>query len=120
MHTTNSVLLAIWPKGRCPMLEDPWRIVWGDRTPATLNDYHTHQHDTTIQRRTPQGATILYLYPDVIADLRWDPWGGRWSLTGAGIRPVALWVDDPRASEDLLQFAIRGLPIEYRVIIHRS
>jgi hypothetical protein len=73
MPTKHSMLLAIWPKGRSPILEDPWRVLWEDRTPATLDDYDLHKHDTAIQRITRKGTTIGYLCPDVIGDLRWDP-----------------------------------------------
>jgi hypothetical protein len=120
MPKQNSMLLAIWPKGRCPVMEDPWRIAWEDRTPATLSDYNLHRRDTAIERTTRQGATVRYLFPDVVGELRWDPRGGHWSLTGTGIHPIALWIDDPQASDDDLRLAIRALPIEYRVIVRRS
>jgi hypothetical protein len=120
MDKRNSMLIAIWLKGRGPLLANPWRIIWEDRTPATLSDYFMHKGDTAIERITRQGGTVRYLYPDVVATLHWDPWGGRWSLTGSEIEPYALWIDDPQASDDELRLAILSLPVEYRVIIHRA
>jgi hypothetical protein len=119
MRSKNSVLIAIWPSGRTPGLEPPWRILWEDRSPATLEDYRLHEGDTSVDRSTKEGTTIRSLYPDLVAHLHWDTWGCHWSLTGDGLEPLALWITDPSASNEQLRLAVSSLPIEYRVIIHR-
>jgi len=98
----------------------PSTIVWEDGSSATLEDYFAHRSDTQKWVSDPSGGIRLHLYPDVIADVRYDGFGRVWSISGDAIEPEALYVTDPDATDYEITLALSALPMTYRHVIHRD
>jgi len=98
----------------------PSTIVWEDGSSATLEDYFAHRSDTQKWVSDPSGGIRLHLYPDVIADVRYDGFGRVWAISGDAIEPEALYVTDPDATDYEITLALSALPMTYRHVIHRD
>ena len=114
----NIALIAQWTLDQDPSIDPPRTVRWADDTPATHNDYLAHLLDTHTCVTTTEGIK-LYMYPAIIADVRYDYSARRWVIGGAGIMPVVLDLTHPGAPDDHIEAALHTYPIVYRVRIHR-
>jgi len=60
-----------------------------------------------------------HIFPEVVADVRYDAAIGTWAISGQGIKPASLDVKDPNASDDQIQEELYTLQMIYRARIHR-
>ena len=70
-------LIARWNRAQDPAVDMPARVTWGRKRPAMLQDYITHREDTGEMVETPRGAE-LRMYPELVADVRYDYYTGLW------------------------------------------
>jgi hypothetical protein len=113
-------LIAEWGAAQDDMHDLPESVRWEDGSAATLEDYFAHRSDTQRWVEDPSGGMRLHLYPDVIADVRYDGFGRVWGLSGDAVEPEALYVRDPDASDYEITMALSALPMTYRHVIHRD
>jgi hypothetical protein len=94
-------------------------VQWEGGTPATHEDYWKHIDDThtwvvkspsTIERR---------IFPDIVADVRFDALAEVWAISGPGIEPASLTLKNPNAIDDQIVEELYTLPTIYRARIHR-
>jgi hypothetical protein len=111
-------LIARWRHTKDVYSSTPDYIRWDDGSPATFNDYLNHQYDTQECLRRKNGLEIR-IFPELIADVKFNPTLGAWGIEGAGVDPSILAEHDPEASDDSVLCAVCKLPIYYRVRIHR-
>jgi len=112
-------LIAVWLKTQEPGFDYPHSIFWEDGREATEKDFHAHRRDTRISVATKSGGRRWHLFPDVVAEAYYCPFGGSWGLRGDCVEPESLGVTNPLATDDEIDNAISALPIEYRVKIVR-
>jgi hypothetical protein len=117
--TANSIaLIAQWTLDQDSSIDPPRTVRWADSTPATHNDYLAHLSDTHICVSSIEGVE-LHMFPDIIADVRYDYSARTWVIGGIGITPVALGLTDPDTPDDHIEAEIYTYPIIYRARIHR-
>ncbi|HUN85972.1 MAG TPA: hypothetical protein VMU48_16455 [Terracidiphilus sp.] len=113
------VLIARWRYGQTPY-GIPDRVFWDDGSPATLEEYWAHELDTQECIRGAKGGVEVHIYPEIIADLSFDPVIGSWVLGGPGVSPAVLDEPDPEISDEMLLAALCRLPTFYRTRVHRN
>jgi hypothetical protein len=111
-------LIAKWPNPEDAFNSDPSVIMGEDGTPATLDDYNAHCDDTHTMIHRPCGVE-LRMFPDLVADARYDSLTGVWGVTGDGIPPFALTLTDRDATDFQILGELYEFPIVYRARIHR-
>jgi len=112
-------LIAKWATHEGATLEPPHLVQWEDGTPATQDDYRKHLADThTWIIKSPSGIERR-IFPDIIADVRYDAVGGTWAIGGQGVEPAALSLTNPDATDDQIVEELYAFPIIYRAQIHR-
>ena len=112
-------LIARWLRQEDTTLKTPHMVFWEDGTLATHDDYQKHLDDThTWISNSPSGVE-LRIFPDIVADVRYDIWAGVWALSGESVRPAALSITDPNATCDQIVAELYTFPIVYRARIHR-
>jgi hypothetical protein len=111
-------LIAKWTDPEDAIHRDPSVIQWEDGSPATLDDYNARIDDTHIIIHRPQGVE-LRMFPDIVAEVRYDSMTGVWGVTGLGIPPFALSLTDRDATDFQILGELYEFPIVYRVRIHR-
>src|SRR3954447_17599144 len=84
-------LIARCARNRNPYLDNPNSLHWEDGTPATLEDYARHMASTHryLQDETT-GAVEMHMFPEVIANVRWDQTAGTWTVSGPCVIPAPL------------------------------
>jgi hypothetical protein len=93
-------------------------VRWSDGSPATVDDYLIHVLDTHICMSRSDGIE-LHMFPDVIADVRYDDFARTWVIGGIGVTPAALGLTDPNAPDVQIVAELYTYPIVYRARIHR-
>lgn len=93
-------------------------VEWEDGSLASVEDYQRHLGDTHIWIRNPLGLE-LRVFPEIVADVRYDVLAGIWGLTGAGVEPASLSLTDRNAPDDEIIAELYTFPLIYRVRIHR-
>lgn len=80
----NTALIAGWAFGQDPSSDTPNAVRWDDGSPATHNDYLTHIVGTHKWVSATNGRE-LHMFPDVIADVRFDDFARAWVVSGIGV-----------------------------------
>lgn len=112
-------LIARWTCEQDESAELPSFFRWSGGRPATLDDYFKHCTDTYELESTDAGVEQR-IYPDIVADVRYDAFGRSWFVTGQGIESVSLQLPDPDATDQEISASLRDLPRLYRAVIHRG
>jgi hypothetical protein len=114
----NKTLIAKWKPEQDCSIELPHTVYWSDGSPATSEDYLEHILDTrTVSNGI--GGVELRMFPNVIANVRFELHARQWVISGDGVKPAALGITDRSASDDSILAELATWPIVYRVRIHR-
>jgi hypothetical protein len=100
-------------------LEPPHLIQWEDGTPATHDDYRKYLDDTHTWAVKSPSMVERRIFPDIVADVRYDALAGVWAISGQGIDPVLLTLKNPNATDAQILEELYTLPTIYRARIHR-
>jgi hypothetical protein len=111
-------LIAKWPTYEDAIHNLPSVIQWEDGSHATLADYRGHLDDTHTWISHPHGVE-LHMFPDIVADVRYDALTGVWGVIGAGVQPASLSLTDLNAADDAIVAELYTFPLVYRARIHR-
>jgi len=112
-------LIAGWTRQQDELYEAPAIVRWGDGTPATLTVYEDHGLDShRWVYKGPEGCE-KHIFPDVIAHVTFDVYGGCWAAKGNGVETMGLNITDPNASDDQIYAALNTGEMNYRMIVHR-
>jgi hypothetical protein len=111
-------LIAKWLNGLEPACDDPHSVNWEDGSAATMQEFYAHFSDTSIGVQTDAGLE-WHMFPEIVAEIYWCPWGRAWGVRGDGVAPASLYVTDPDASDGELLSAVSAMPIWYRANIVR-
>ena len=112
-------LVATWLNSQESTLEDPHTVVWDDGHTATTKEFREHSDDTRLCIAQKGGGIEWHLFPDVVAEVFWCRHGRVWGVRGDGVEPASLYVTDPNATDDVLQWALSTMQIVYRAKIVR-
>lgn len=112
------VLIAKWNLKQDPSIDMPIRVFWADGRPATHQDFLTHRLDTHEIVITSKGIEMR-IYPNLIADVRFDYYAGTWFVVPPDEQPVSLDLPNIRATDEEITAALYQLPRVYRSVIHR-
>jgi len=74
-------LTATWLKGQNPLYDLPISIVWEDGRPATSKEFHAHHDDTQVREDT-DGRQQIHIYPEIVAQVYYCPFGRVWGMHG--------------------------------------
>lgn len=112
-------LIARWYGKNPDMNNPPEEVRWGNGIPATLDDYRQHGIYTSRIIESDAGYVEQVFEPDIVADVRFDSFAGHWTISGEGVQPEALFLNDPDATNEQIIAELFTLPIVYRARIHR-
>lgn len=113
-------LIAKWHEADPDRIGLPNELRWNDGSRATLDDYIANL-DSTCRTVFPQEPGIeRHYFPGLVADVRFDPLGGHWIVTGKGIETTALFLSDPFATNDQIAEEMHSMPMRYKYSIHRA
>jgi hypothetical protein len=115
---TATALIAKWMIDQDASIDPPRVVRWADGSPATHIDYLTHMVDTHTCISGINGIE-LHMFPDVMADVRYDDFARTWVISGVGVTPAALDLTDPNAPDEQIIAELYTYPIVYRARIHR-
>jgi hypothetical protein len=111
-------LVAKWTWEQDSAVDPPASVKWGDGRPATLDDYVGHTGDTHVLVESTDGLECR-IFPDIVADVRYDAFARTWFVTGAGVETMSLDLSDLNATDHEITAALYELPTVYRAVIHR-
>jgi hypothetical protein len=112
-------LIATWLSTQEPASQAPHELTWGDGQRATTAEYEEHCGDTRFCVTLDDGRFQWHLFPDVVAEVYFCPYGKVWGVRGSGIERASLYVTDPDATDAEICWALSALPITYRAKIAR-
>lgn len=98
--------------------DHPIEIRWDDGRPASPETYRRNRADTRTLIQTMDGIE-LRLFPDVVADVRYDGYWQGWFVTPTGGKPIYLDLRRPNATNLDIRAALFRLPVVYQARIHR-
>jgi hypothetical protein len=110
-------LVAKWTRTRDPLKDKPIRVTWADGRLATQQDYINHREDTRELVATSTGVE-LRMYPDLVADVRYDYYTGVWFVVAPGEEPISLGLLY-NATDEQIRAELSQFPRIYRPKIHR-
>jgi len=112
-------LIATWAMHDGATLEPPHLVQWEDGTPATHEDYRKYIDSTHTSIVKSPGIIERRIFPDIVADVRYDAVAGTWAIGGQGVEPASLSITNPDADDDQIVEELYTFPIIYRARIHR-
>jgi len=112
-------LIAVWEKNKDEYYEAPDFVRWANGSKATLEDYRKHIGDTHFWVEKGIYGREMHVWPDVIAIVTYDPYGGVWVAKGDGVETTGIAITDPMASDDRIIAALNVGRMTYRVRIIR-
>ena len=112
-------LIARWNDFDPENMGPPDSIRWADGTPATFADFRQQLDNTHHEFDISPRCYEMHFYPEIVADVRYDPKGGHWVVTGKGVETTALFLADPFVGDDQIIAEMCTLPTYYRHRIHR-
>jgi hypothetical protein len=115
----TKTLIAKWNPDQDPTVDRPDSIRWDNGMPATLEDYARHLIDTNASDYGEDGTLAMTMYPDVVADVRYDRSISCWVCHGPD-RKMILELDDPDVADDQIIAEMSTHPVFYRAVIHRA
>jgi len=113
-----SKLVAKWKPGEDPLSDEPAYFEWGDGCPATKEDFDQHKGDTRQYPEGPEGFE-LWIDPAVSGDVAWDATKKTWTLFLKDQSPIPLSLQNRKATDMEISWALADLDTLYRVRIHR-
>jgi hypothetical protein len=114
----NLALIAKWTIDQDAGVDPPRTVRWGDGSAATHTDSLTHLVDTHTWVSGVEGME-LRMFPDIIADVRYDEFARTWVVCGSGVTSAALDLPDPNAPDDQIKAALYTFPVVYQARVHR-
>jgi hypothetical protein len=117
--TSSMTLIAKWTTSQDPSMEPPNSVRWEDGTRATHDDYLQHMLDTHTLVSDCEDGMEVRMFPEIVADVRYDHSAKTWTVGGVGVTPSALDLTDPNAPDDQIMAALYTLPIVYHSNIYR-
>jgi hypothetical protein len=115
----NKTLIAMWKPGQDPAVDGPADVCWGNGSPATLEDYAQHRAATNASAHSKDGAFTVAMYPDVMAEVRYDHSISR-CVCQASDRRIILELSDPDVADDQIIAELSTHPVFYRPVIRRE
>ncbi len=112
-------LIAQWATHEGATLEPPNLVLWEDGTPATPADYKKHIDDTHAWILKSPDIIERHIFPDIVADVRYDYLVGAWVVSVHGVETATLTLKDPNATDDEIREELFTFPVIYRARIHR-
>jgi hypothetical protein len=112
-------LIAKWKPNLEPAYDEPSSVVWEDGTAATLNDYRTHELDTHRLHASDDGGTECHMFPDIVAEIIFEPNVQDWVMRGQDVGTAALGLRDPAATDVEILAEIFTFPTIYKHTITR-
>ena len=112
-------LIAKWKPELEPAYDEPSSVVWEDGTPATLNDYRTHELDTHSLHATDNGGMECHMFPEIVAEVTFHRDVQDWVVTGPGVATVGLELHDPNAKDEQIIAELYTFPLIFRANIVR-
>lgn len=112
-------LIARWYGKNLDTTNPPDEILWENGQRATFDDFRRHLDDTSRIIDSAPHHSERHFYPDVVADVRYDRFGGHWAISGEGVEPTGLFLSDPDAPDEQIIAELFTLPVIYRARIHR-
>jgi hypothetical protein len=116
----TKVLIANWTVDQDPCVDPPATVYWEDRSPATINDYVVHSIGTHSLTIGEDDGMECRMFPDIVADLRYDRFAASWAVSGEGIEPFSLQLFDQNATDAEIIGELYLFPIVYKARIHRE
>jgi len=107
-------LIAKWKREEEPAYDMPSAVVWEDGSPATMADYRAHTLDTHSLHPSDAGGMECHIYPEIVADVAFDPNVRDWVMRGLDVNPAALGLHDPAATDREILAEIFTFPTIYR------
>jgi hypothetical protein len=111
-------LIAKWKPEQDGSVALPHAVYWSDGSPASAADYLLHLTDTHTFI-VNEDSVALHIFPDIVADVHYDPAYRHWVVEGAGVRTTALELSGENASDESILAELATLPTVYRARIHR-
>ena len=112
-------LIAKWKPELEPAYDEPSSVVWEDGTPATLNDYRTHELDTHSLHATDNGGMECHMFPEIVAEVAFDQDVRDWVVRGPGVVTFGLELHDPNAKDEQIIAELYTFPLIFRANIVR-
>lgn len=113
-------LIARWKPELEPAYNEPSSVVWEDGTPATLNDYRTHELDTHSLHSSEDGGMECHMFPEIVAEVAFDTNVQDWVMRGQDVVTAALCLKNPNATDGEILAETFTFPTVYRHRIIRS
>jgi hypothetical protein len=107
-------LIAKWKPELEPAYDEPSSVVWEDGTPATLNDYRTHELDSHSLHASDDGGMERHMFPEIVADVVFDSNVRDWVMRGRDVNPAVLGLHDPAVTDLEILTEIFTFPTVYR------
>jgi hypothetical protein len=85
-----------------------------------MDDYRAHELDTHSLHGTRDGGIECHMYPEIVAEVIYDPFAGDWVVKGPSVITTALDLHDPDATDDQITAELFALPVVYRATITRT
>lgn len=113
-------LIAFWSEGQDTYYDAPAMIRWGDGSTATSETYREHMYDSHFWVEKGHFGHEKHMFPDVVAHVTFDLFGGVWAAKGHGVELMGLNLTDPDASDDQIYSALNTGHMTYRMVVHRQ
>ncbi len=112
-------MTATWLQNQDIAYDVPISIRWEDGRIATYEEFCAHYGDTSFMGETQDGSQQMHIFPDVVAEAYYCPYGHIWGLRGDGVEPVTLGLTDANATDQEIGSAVLRLSMLYRINIRR-
>jgi len=121
MHTEpgSLKLIARWDEGQDVSTDPPRNINWSNGLPATMRDYEDHMDDTRTFVTAENGHLELHMFPNIEAEVVFDPVKQLWIVQGPGVVSYFLENTDPNAGDFDLLSEVWMQSIIYRAVVKR-
>ena len=111
-------LIARFSADQHLIYDKPDRIHWDSGRPASLETYRRHRADTHTLIQTTYGVE-LRMYPELVAEVRFDAFHQLWFVVPEGGEPISLDLRRPNATDLDIRAALFRFPVFYQARIHR-
>jgi hypothetical protein len=119
LKAQNRTLIAKWTAAQDPSDDLPAKVYWADGSSATNNDYVTNSIGTHTLMLGEDGGMECHMFPDIVANLRFDTFADSWIASGPGIEPFALSLPDRNATDSQIIGELFLFPVVYKARIFR-
>ena len=112
------MLIAEWTLSQDPSIAPPHKVLWSDGSPATHDDYLAHLVGTHRWIDSTDGME-LHIFPDIVADVRYNDFARTWVISGVEFTSAALDLTDPKATDDQIRAELYTYPIRLEFTVDR-